>query len=131
LDQLGSNQCAFNQRSADHVADHQDFVKGDDVAGLGVELFDLDDVVSSNLVLLAARLDDSKSHMHNRTVQTSGPYLSRPAAPRLSCQPVAVFKSGAKVLAGSLEQRFQTKPAHRTDRCAWIGRLSGKRAEES
>src|SRR5690606_25576314 len=38
LDQLGSNQGAFHQRSADGVANHEDFVKGDDVASLGVEL---------------------------------------------------------------------------------------------
>ena len=62
LDELGDDLGAGNERAAEFgfvAADHEDFGELDLGAGVAGDLFDGDDVVSSNTVLLAARLDDS------------------------------------------------------------------------
>src|SRR5690606_10588213 len=119
------------QRSADGVANHENLVEGDDVTGLGLELLDLDDVVGSNLVLLPARLDNGESHMSAGWFVQPVPICRALWRRGFRACPRAFEEMGPKKSAGSLEQRFQTKPAHRTDQCAgWMG-LSGEKPQES
>ena len=62
LDQLGGDERAFHERSAHLVTDHQHLVEGDDGAGFGIELLDLENVVGGNLILLATGFDHGESH---------------------------------------------------------------------
>src|SRR6185295_4900488 len=68
---LGGYRSAFHQRRADRqvriLADHQNLVEGDVVAGRDLELLDQNDVVHGDLVLLAAGLDHCEHVVPSRS----------------------------------------------------------------
>ncbi|MDT4863344.1 hypothetical protein FQZ97_980450 [compost metagenome] len=73
LEQFGSDERAFDERSTDGVANHQHLVEGDDGASFGIELFNLENVVGGNLVLLATGLDHGESHSLTGSVKRPVP----------------------------------------------------------
>ena len=66
LDDFAGHQRAINERSAQGDvgigANHENVFEGDGIAGFTSELFDADQIIGSNFVLLATGLDDCK-HM--------------------------------------------------------------------
>ena len=64
LNELGRNQRTIDERGANchfgAVTDHEDFLEGHGVAGFARELFDLEDIIGGNPVLLATGFDHCK-----------------------------------------------------------------------